>query len=59
MQDGRAWVHSMSGTQGWRDAAQRPAWVSLAEAQAFCRCKGVRVMSEPEYCRILDTAGDR
>ena len=49
----------MRGTQGWRTAAQQPVWVSLAEASAFCRCKGARVMTEAEYVHTVDAAGDR
>ena len=59
LQDGRAWVHDLTGTKGWRDAAQQPAWVCLAEAQAFCRSKGLRVMTEAEYCRAVDAASMR
>lgn len=33
--------------------AERPAFVSLAEAEAYCRWAGGRIMSEPEHALCL------
>ena len=59
--DGEVWIHFPEGTCHWESVSERPVWCSLAEAQAFCFAKGVRVMSELEYLRAreFDPAGER
>ena len=49
------WVHYPEGTWNWREVAERPVWCSLAEAQAFCKARGCRIMTEPEYMLALES----
>eukprot|EP00850_Spirogloea_muscicola_P023678 SM000377S13799 [mRNA] locus=s377:32580:36264:+ [translate_table: standard] len=57
---GECYVHSPQGTRHWSEVANAPAFVSLSEAMAFCTSKGCRVMTEPEWHRIVDSdAGER
>ncbi|KAK2078002.1 hypothetical protein QBZ16_003870 [Prototheca wickerhamii] len=41
------------GVFPWTEVAERPAFVSLAEAEAYCRWAGGRIMSEPEHALCL------
>ena len=54
MQDGEVWVHSNNATKHWTEIAGEPVWVSMAEATAFCTAQHARLMTEPEYMRLLD-----
>lgn len=42
-------VHVPGKTQALADVQDKPVWVSLAEAKAYCSWAGGRVMTEPEY----------
>ena len=44
-----AFVHGVDGTQVLEDVADQPVFVSLIEAQAYCKWAGGRIMTEPEY----------
>ncbi|GBG70901.1 hypothetical protein CBR_g8202 [Chara braunii] len=52
-------IHDDVGTYHWRDVADRPVYVSLSEAMAFCAWVGkCRIMTEAEYARtIADSSG--
>ncbi|CAI5463414.1 unnamed protein product [Closterium sp. Yama58-4] len=60
-EEGEYWVHTHLGlgkgteAKPWYEVADAPVWVSLAEAQAFCRAAGseYRVMSEAEWHQIV------
>lgn len=52
--DKEVWVHYPEGTRHWQDIKERPVWCSRAEALAFCRSQGCRLMSEAEYKRADD-----
>ena len=47
--DGLAFVHGVDSTQVLEDVADQPVFVSLIEAQAYCKWFGGRIMTEPEY----------
>ena len=47
-------MHLPAGTKGWSEVADHPVWVCLAEATAFCKFAGCRVMTELEYGCLLD-----
>lgn len=47
-------VHGFDSSKHWTEVAEEPVYVSLAEAEAFCRWMNCRVMKEEEYQRILD-----
>ena len=49
-------VHKPHGSFHWREVAEEPVLLSLAEAQAFARACDCRIMTEPEYHRILEEA---
>ena len=51
------WVHTNESTKHWTEVADEPVWVSLAEAQAFCSAHNARIMTEPEYLRLLSQNG--
>ncbi|KAG0553605.1 hypothetical protein KC19_12G024700 [Ceratodon purpureus] len=53
--DGDYFVHSAFATQHWTKVGNEPVYTSLSEAEAFCAWSGGRVMTEPEYHRILST----
>ena len=59
MQADKAWVHLPSGSKAWQEVSQQPVWVCLAEATAFCSFSSCRIMSEPEYQRVLDARNPR
>eukprot|EP01018_Ginkgo_biloba_P029340 Gb_06303 [translate_table: standard] len=48
------YIHSSETTKHWTEVAEDAVYVSLAEAEAFCRWKECRIMTEAEYQRILD-----
>ncbi|CAM6124876.1 unnamed protein product [Calypogeia fissa] len=48
------YVHEFQATHHWSKVKYKPVFVSLSEAQAFCRWVGARIMTEAEYQRILD-----
>jgi len=53
---GRVFVHWPNGSScSWRDVEDEPVLCSLAEASAYCAWAGdgARIMSEPEYVRLL------
>ncbi|CAI5490071.1 unnamed protein product [Closterium sp. Naga37s-1] len=60
-EEGEYWVHTHLGlgkgteAKPWYEVADAPVWVSLAEAQAFCRAAGseYRIMSEAEWNQIV------
>lgn len=47
------YVHMPEGSFHWKDVAHCPVYCSLAEASAYCRSQGGRIMTEPEYQNIL------
>ena len=47
-------MHTNTSTKHWTEVADEPVWVSWAEAGAFCAANGARLMTEPEYGRLLD-----
>ncbi|OAE24418.1 hypothetical protein AXG93_4530s1200 [Marchantia polymorpha subsp. ruderalis] len=47
-------VHEFQSTNHWSKVANQPVFVSLSEAEAFCKWLGCRVFSEAEYQRVLD-----
>ncbi|BBN05926.1 hypothetical protein MPTK1_3g17070 [Marchantia polymorpha subsp. ruderalis] len=47
-------VHEYQSTNHWSRVANHPVFVSLSEAEAFCKWLGCRVFSEAEYQRVLD-----
>lgn len=51
--DGEYFVHSLDATDHWRSVADMPVFVSLSEADAFCKWVHGRIMTEAEYHRIL------
>lgn len=59
--DKDVWVHYPEGTHHWSRVSERPVWCSLAEAKAFSKARGCRVMTEPEYNLALayDPHGSR
>lgn len=54
-------VHGPHSSRPFEEVKDEPVWVSLAEASAFCKARGVRIMTEPEYEQLLnvDAEGDR
>uniref|UniRef100_A0A0D6QRR4 Sulfatase-modifying factor enzyme domain-containing protein n=1 Tax=Araucaria cunninghamii TaxID=56994 RepID=A0A0D6QRR4_ARACU len=50
------YVHGPDSTEHWTEVSEEAVFVSLAEAEAFCKWTGLgcRVMTEAEYHRILD-----
>lgn len=54
VQGKEVWVHDSTASRHWTAVRDAPVWVSLAEAQAFCRAYGMRIMREPEYARLTD-----
>jgi formylglycine-generating enzyme required for sulfatase activity len=51
--EGEYYVHSAAATHHWAKVASEPVYASLSEAEAFCAWSRGRVMTEPEYHRIL------
>ncbi|KAH7372601.1 hypothetical protein KP509_17G012400 [Ceratopteris richardii] len=52
--NGDYYIHEPGITKHWREVANQPVYVSLAEAQAYCKWAGdFRVMTEQEYHRAL------
>ena len=47
------YVHMPEGSFHWKEVAHCPVYCSLAEASAYCRSHGGRIMTEPEYQNIL------
>lgn len=43
------WIHTPTSTQHWTRVANEPVFVSLSEAEAYCKWSHGRVMSEEEY----------
>ena len=54
--DGSVTVHRPGKSVPLRSVQDHPVWVSLAEAQAYCKWAGGRVMSEEEYARAAEHA---
>lgn len=54
---GQLWVHAPEGSYRWQDVADCPAYVSLREAEAYCRLHGGRVMTEPEWEHLSGPTG--
>ncbi|KAI5060176.1 hypothetical protein GOP47_0025114 [Adiantum capillus-veneris] len=51
---GDFYIHGHATTKHWKEIASEPVFVSLAEAQAYCKWAGdFRVMKEEEYHRAL------
>ncbi|GLJ39975.1 hypothetical protein SUGI_0817810 [Cryptomeria japonica] len=48
------YIHGPDSTKHWTEVAEEAVYVSLAEAEAFCKWVGYRVMTETQYHRILD-----
>lgn len=46
-------IHKPEGSFHWREVCHEPVWLSLAEAQAYAKSRGARIMSESEYQCIL------
>ncbi|KAH9316911.1 hypothetical protein KI387_018680, partial [Taxus chinensis] len=53
--DNEYYIHDPHSTKHWTEVSEEAVYVSLAEAEAFCRWQGCRVMTEAEYHRILDS----
>ena len=53
------YVHMPEGTYHWEQVANCPVYCSLAEASAYCKFRGGRVMTEAEYCHILEYRGQQ
>ncbi|KAL2621691.1 hypothetical protein R1flu_001896 [Riccia fluitans] len=51
---GEFFVHEFQATNHWSKVAFEPVFVSLSEAEAFCKWLGCRIFTEAEYQRILD-----
>ncbi|KAK9789403.1 hypothetical protein WJX73_006308 [Symbiochloris irregularis] len=54
MAGSEVWVHTNEATLHWTEVADQHVWVSQAEALAYCRAHDARMMTEPEYTRLLD-----
>lgn len=55
---GEFYVHGQGTTRHWSAVAEEPVYVSLAEAEAYCKWAGnFRVMSEEEYHKALPEEG--
>lgn len=55
---GEIHVHMPEGSFHWREVSQCPVYCSLAEATAYCKLHGGRVMTEPELVHVGNsTAG--
>ncbi|MCO5558699.1 hypothetical protein L7F22_012285 [Adiantum nelumboides] len=55
---GEFYIHGHATTKHWKEIASEPVFVSLAEAQAYCKWAGdFRVMKEEEYHRALVDGG--
>lgn len=54
--DGKVFVHRPGKSVPLHTVQDEPVWVSLAEAQAYCKWAGGRVMSEEEYARAAEHA---
>ena len=52
--DGEVFVHRPGKTLPLASVKEQAVWVSLAEAQAYCRWAGGRIMSEGEYERAVE-----
>ena len=52
--DGQVFVHRPGKSTPLARVMQQAVWVSLAEAQAFCKWAGGRVMTEEEYERAAE-----
>ena len=52
--DGRVFVHRPGKTLPMSAVKQQAVWVSLAEAQAYCKWAGGRIMTEEEYARAAE-----
>lgn len=52
--DGQVFVHRPGKSTPLARVMQQAVWVSLAEAQAFCKWAGGRVMTEGEYERAAE-----
>jgi formylglycine-generating enzyme required for sulfatase activity len=52
--DGEVFVHRPGKSTPLARVMQQAVWVSLAEAQAFCKWAGGRVMTEEEYERAAE-----
>ncbi|GLJ39980.1 hypothetical protein SUGI_0817940 [Cryptomeria japonica] len=48
------YIHGPESIKHWTEVAEEAVYVSLAEAEAFCKWMGCRVMTEAQYHRILD-----
>ena len=59
--DGQVFVHRPGQTVPMSVVKQQAVWVSVAEAQAYCKWAGGRVMTEAEYARAAEHTcyGDR
>lgn len=51
---GQITVHLPEGSYPWQEVADCPVYVSLMEAQAFCRLHSGRVVTEAEYHHVLN-----
>ena len=52
--NGEVFVHTPGKSVPLHCVEREPVWVSLAEAQAYCKWAGGRVMSEEEYERAAE-----
>ena len=52
--DGQVFVHRPGKSVPLASVMQQAVWVSLAEAQAFCKWAGGWVMTEEEYERAAE-----
>ncbi len=52
--DGEVFVHRPGKSMPLASVLQQAVWVSLAEAQAFCKWAEGRVMTEEEYERAAE-----
>ncbi|KAL3696043.1 hypothetical protein R1sor_010119 [Riccia sorocarpa] len=52
--EGEFFVHEFQATNHWSKVAHDPVFVSLSEAEAFCKWLGCRIFTETEYQRVLD-----
>ncbi|KAL4447235.1 hypothetical protein ABPG77_007268 [Micractinium sp. CCAP 211/92] len=49
------WVHMPEGSYRWEHVADCPVYVSLAEAQAYAKLHGARLLTEPEWQLAMDS----
>lgn len=51
-------IHVPEGSFHWSEVADCPVYCSLAEAQAYCKSRGGRIMTEPEFLHVSHVSGE-